>query len=759
MSNFTDYEAKFHEWDSTAASGIRLGPRPVDSTPAGEGTVFISPTGAGTGASYGDPAAFPPSDGIVSAGDVVFFLEGVYRLEQDAGEVWAMKGGTAAAPITYESYPGEIAIIEIDPAKMPPVFDVNGNNSRVRVANDYTIFRRMVVRGCPYGIEVSGIYNQLHGLYVHSNKGTGINFRSPDQLTTPWTGAYTSYNLVQDCIIEANSDAGGYSTANGGNADGIGFNSGRHNIIRYCEGKGNSDDNFDCWRGISTTIEYCISHVAGIDAGNGNGYKMGGDPPSTGNIARHCLAYSNIARGFDDNGGLNLSLSSCASYANGTRGFQTSAQVKSSYCVATDTVTSNGATETDNSWNRAAGMAYVSTTPYAAGFMVPVTGYDDIGASASEVEVSNLLPDNFPTPNYFTQWAWTADYTADGLPLGPRPVAASATPAPDAANTVWVSPTGTGDGRSEANPCALVGIKTIPLGGDTVFFRGGTYTLAESMYFKTQNSAPIIYESYPGEIAVFDGGGSYSFAMWHEHRDHQIRRLIFENMSDSGLRVEGGYDIIIEGCVFRNNAVNGIQLFNHEGYTAPYLSSHDHTVRDCVFHDNTASGGNSDGLGGSSGERLQVYNCLSYGNSDDNFDCYRTHVASFTRCISMGNGSGGEGNGFKIGGTGGNNGKAFKCISYMAGARGFTWNSSGTLLDQCTSVDSGSYGYSLGNTTTVQNSISSGTATPAVGTGYTEINNSWQSGAEATYISITPGEVGFLVPLPGSDQEGRGAFS
>ena len=83
----------------------------------------------------------------------------------------------------------------------------------------------------------------------------------------------------------------------------------------------------------------------------------------------------------------------------------------------------------------------------------------------------------------------------------------------------WVSPTGSdlAAGTFDA-PWAL--LKVCPLtysganasvgAGDTVWMRGGTYTLATGLSFGAADSGtatnPVAWQSYPGESAIISGG-------------------------------------------------------------------------------------------------------------------------------------------------------------------------------------------------------------------------------------------------------------
>ena len=378
------YDDEFIAWDFSSGNGRRVAARPVAPTPAGQGTLFISTTGTGVG-TESDPMSLMAGAAAAVAGDIVFLRGGIYLLDN---EKWTPNGGTAGNPITYESYPGEISIFETDPATIPA--DPITAQSFLWVDNDYTILRRIESRFMVQtGVELRASNCELHGVYAHDNKNTGIINRNQ---TNGDAAPLPNDNLIQDCIGHDNSDVD--YPANGGNADGIAVTNGNRTLIRYCAAARNSDDGIDLWGGFDTIAEFCVAHNNGIASGNGNGFKLGRTSVGN-NLARYCLAFDNVARGFDNNTSEGLQLDYCSSLGNGSVGFQTGATQITSKSVATDALSIDPAsTNIDNSWDRDAGMDYESSDIYNSGFMVPVAGYDDIGAMSTALFIESVDGDN-----------------------------------------------------------------------------------------------------------------------------------------------------------------------------------------------------------------------------------------------------------------------------------------------------------------------------------------------------------------------------
>ena len=87
----------------------------------------------------------------------------------------------------------------------------------------------------------------------------------------------------------------------------------------------------------------------------------------------------------------------------------------------------------------------------------------------------------------------------------------------------------------------------LPNGGVTVYIRGGTYQLTESLEFTEEDSgteaAPIVYQEYPGEHAVLSGGVSIPGKSFIRVTDQKVlerfypevrNKIVYVNLKDYG---------------------------------------------------------------------------------------------------------------------------------------------------------------------------------------------------------------------------------
>jgi len=198
-------------------------------------------------------------------------------------------------------------------------------------------------------------------------------------------------NLVLNCDFHHNQDP--YTTPDTyGNADGFEIAyipAGLGNTVRGCRFWWNTDDGLDLWENDGhVVIDGCWSWNNGFipdtttPAGDGNGFKLGlttvdFDAAVLRTVTR-CLAFDNLAHGFDQNGGLcSMELYNNTSYANGSAGFAfaySDAPMIAKNDVAYRNASENGFTAASvlehNSWD---GAVTVSDEDFAS---VAPTGMD-----------------------------------------------------------------------------------------------------------------------------------------------------------------------------------------------------------------------------------------------------------------------------------------------------------------------------------------------------------------------------------------------
>lgn len=172
------------------------------------------------------------------------------------------------------------------------------------------------------GIHVCGSYNTLDAVNTYNNGNTGIQISrfSADQEKKDWP----AYNTIKNCHSHNNADAG-YEDADGFAAK---LTCGKGNVFIGCVASNNADDGWDLFAKPETgaisrvMIINCIAYANGFledgtDAGNGNGFKMGGSSMTGGHVILNSVAFDNKAKGIDSNSCPDNIVISCTSFNNG----------------------------------------------------------------------------------------------------------------------------------------------------------------------------------------------------------------------------------------------------------------------------------------------------------------------------------------------------------------------------------------------------------------------------------------------------------
>jgi hypothetical protein len=207
--------------------------------------------------------------------------------------------------------------------------------------------------------------------------------------------------------------------------------------------------------------------------------------------------------------------------------------------------------------------------------------------------------------------------------------------------------------------------------GDTVYFRGGVYTLKESIYLNSNRSKngtgnyPIYYFNFPGETPILDGDDyhpdRFNTGIELQEREYlHFRGMTIRNLHqfDSsieavGFTVHTSKHIVLENITVYNIGGVGIKV---------YLGDDIHLINcdvyDCAdtYNPTTARpGGKADGFGLYNlevpGTTYYLSGCRAWNCSDDGFNTNSQGMVYFDSCWSFNNGRyEGDGNGFKYGG-------------------------------------------------------------------------------------------------------------
>ena len=176
--------------------------------------------------------------------------------------------------------------------------------------------------------------------------------------------------------------------------------------------------------------------------------------------------------------------------------------------------------------------------------------------------------------------------------------------------------------------------------------------------------------------------------------------------AQKGFQVSGNYNVL-EDIVAHHNGNTGIQISRLYGSDLFADWPHDNLILNCTSYAN-ADAGHEDADGFAAkltvGEGNIFDGCIAYNNSDDGWDLYaKVETGSIgtvviKNCVTYGNGylengkaSGGNGNGFKMGGDS-LSGKHIirNCISFNNRAKGIDSNSGpDTIVENCISYNNG----------------------------------------------------------------------
>ena len=269
--------------------------------------------------------------------------------------------------------------------------------------------------------------------------------------------------------------------------------------------------------------------------------------------------------------------------------------------------------------------------------------------------------------------------------------------------------------------------------GDTIFVRGGTYSLSSTISISTSKngtkSSLFNLFAYPGERPLLDFSSmalnSSNRGIYLKAQYWYIKGFDIKGAGDNGIMISGSNNII-ENCSFYENRDSGMQLGGGASYNK---------IINCDSYYNCDPGqGNADGFA----VKLDVgtgnyfFGCRSWQNSDDGWDGYlrpsNDVTTTLENCWCFKNGylkdgskSTGNGNGYKMGGSDNkdleHNFILKNCISFYNRVKGFDQNNnrgSMTIIN-CTAYKNGTnYSITLpldsGKIASITNSISYGSS-------------------------------------------------
>ncbi|MFF5973804.1 pectate lyase [Streptomyces sp. NPDC012769] len=272
--------------------------------------------------------------------------------------------GSASAPIRLEPYGAEKVVI--DGSNLP------AGSWIFKLTADHWTVSRLTFQNSP---DSAVVCTSCTGTVWNS-----ITTRNGGDSGFTLTGADTNGNTVRNL-----DSYGHYDAANHGeNADGLAikFGSGSNNLITGARLFDNSDDGVDLWSWSSpVTIEHTWAWGNGRNrwsdsafAGDGNGYKLGGDGEVVAHVVNNAAAWSNAGNGFTENSNKGaIAINRTTAYANGKWGYYFAtgaARLGRNLAVANGSgMVSKGSSVVSQGNNWDAGIAtpaFVSTDPTTA---------------------------------------------------------------------------------------------------------------------------------------------------------------------------------------------------------------------------------------------------------------------------------------------------------------------------------------------------------------------------------------------------------
>ena len=285
----------------------------VDEAKANETYSSKAQINSGKG-TKGNPIDIYNAVAYAKAGQKILLLEGNYKVANNLLIPFGING-TSEKPIYMMP----------EQAGTRVVLDFAGTTGEgITLCGNYWYIQNIDVTNSANGkdgIHVAGSYNVLDSVNTYNNGNTGIQISrfSNVQAKSDWP----AYNTIKNCTSHNNADAG-YEDADGFAAK---LTIGKGNVFVGCIAHNNADDGWDLFAKVETgnipsvVIMNCVAYANGYledgtDAGNGNGFKMGGSSLAGGHVLLNSVAFENKAKGIDSNSCPDNVVVSSTSYNN-----------------------------------------------------------------------------------------------------------------------------------------------------------------------------------------------------------------------------------------------------------------------------------------------------------------------------------------------------------------------------------------------------------------------------------------------------------
>ncbi len=281
---------------------------------AGE-SIWVAPTTAyGADGSESNPIDIYTAVKYAQPGQQIILKAGTYNLSNTV-KTERGNNGTANNYITMMGDPN---------SSERPVLDFGGKCAGMILGGDYWCFKGFDVThsaDAQKGVQVSGSHNVLDQINTYHNGNTGLQISR--LLSSDTKSDWPSYNTILNCTSYGNADKG-YEDADGFAAK---LTVGDGNVFDGCIAYNNADDGWDLFAKVETgsigsvTIQNCVAYgngylEDGTNAGNGNGFKMGGSSISGYHKLINSVSYNNKSKGIDSNSCPDIQVSNSTTFNN-----------------------------------------------------------------------------------------------------------------------------------------------------------------------------------------------------------------------------------------------------------------------------------------------------------------------------------------------------------------------------------------------------------------------------------------------------------
>lgn len=236
--------------------------------------------------------------------------------------------GTTDAPLRLQAAPGHRPVLDFSGMEAADE-KVRGTARGVFLSGDHWILEGLEICHAPdNGLKIEGSHNRVERCVFHHNGDSGLQIGLAKKSRND--GSLAAHNAVVNCDSYRNFDP----RTRGENADGFACKlfPGPGNSFVGCRAWENADDGWDLFMTtFPVTLERCWAWgngdpsrfpVQGSYAGDGNGFKLGGQDRPASHLVRRCIAFDHpfgSGNGFEDNNNTApITLQHCTAWGNRT---------------------------------------------------------------------------------------------------------------------------------------------------------------------------------------------------------------------------------------------------------------------------------------------------------------------------------------------------------------------------------------------------------------------------------------------------------